>query len=73
MSGRATGGGQIVDARAGEHVSFAFAVNAFPEARDREQRRCLVVDQATDTQVKCLDVTTYQQIGNTASCQGRHS
>ena len=69
-SGRATGGGQIVDGRSQEHVSFAFAVNAVPEARDREQGRCVVVDQATGTQVKCLDVTSYQQIGNTATWQG---
>jgi len=62
-NGKATGGGQLASG-----VTFGF--NAEKTAAGRLQGNCNVVDQATRTQVKCLTVTSYVQIGNTATWQG---
>jgi hypothetical protein len=67
-TGKATGGGQIGDLTSLARVSFGFEVKQ-PET-GRLQGRCLVNDPAASTRVKCLTVTSYQQIGNTATWEG---
>lgn len=68
-SGKATGGGQLFDATREEHVTFGFEVKS-TEDPNRLQGRCLVLEQAGDTKVKCLDVRNYAQIGNMATWEG---
>jgi hypothetical protein len=67
-TGKATGGGQFLDATSQEQVTFGFEVKQ-PEL-GRLQGRCLVLDHASDTKVKCLDVTNYVQLGTTATWEG---
>ena len=64
--GLATGGGQILHP---DHIVFGF--NAKSDSADRFQGECLVNDQPADVVVKCLDVTFYSQIGNTAILSGQ--
>ncbi|MBA2359399.1 MAG: hypothetical protein H0V79_00445 [Actinobacteria bacterium] len=52
-----------------ERVSFGFNVRK-DETETRLKGSCNVVDHATGTHVKCLTVTDYQQIGNTATWKG---
>jgi hypothetical protein len=67
-TGKATGGGQLGDITSLAPVSFGFEVKQ-PEL-GRLQGRCLVNDSTANTQVKCLTVTSYQQVGNTATWEG---
>jgi hypothetical protein len=67
-TGKATGGGQLGDILDRDHVTFGFEVKQ-PEL-GKLQGRCLVNDSASNTRVKCLDVTSYSQIGNTATWTG---
>jgi hypothetical protein len=68
-TGKATGGGQIGDnGLLGRVVSFGFEVKQ-PEL-GRLQGRCLVNDPAANARVKCLTVTSYQQVANTATWEG---
>ena len=67
-TGKATGGGQLGDITSLGQVSFGFEVKQ-PEL-GRLQGRCLVNDSAANMQVKCLTVTSYQQVGNTATWEG---
>ena len=69
-SGKATGGGQIVSgSNPLERVTFGFNVRK-DESETRLKGTCNVLDHATGTHVKCLTVTDYQQIGNTATWEG---
>ncbi|MDP8904079.1 MAG: hypothetical protein M3N29_01970 [Chloroflexota bacterium] len=68
-TGKATGGGQIGDIGSVAQVSFGFEVKK-TEDPDRLHGRCLVNDPAEETRVKCLTVTSYQQVGNTATWEG---
>ena len=68
-TGKATGGGQIGDITSFAQVTFGFEVKK-TEDPDRLQGRCLVNDRAKETHVKCLTVTSYQQVGNTATWEG---
>ncbi len=68
-TGKATGGGQLGDILAPDHVSFGFEVKKTDDP-DHLQGRCLVNDSAANTRVKCLTVTDYQQFGNTATWEG---
>ena len=69
-SGKATGGGQIVSgSNPLERVTFGFNVRK-NESETRLNGTCNVLDHATNTHVKCLTVTDYQQIGNTATWEG---
>ena len=69
-SGKATGGGQLISgSNPLERVTFGFNVSKNQD-ETRLQGTCAVVDHATGTQVKCLTVTDYQQIGNTATWEG---
>ena len=68
-SGKATGGGQIGDLTSLGRVTFGFEVKK-TEDPDHLQGRCLVNDPAESTRVKCLTVTDYQQVGNTATWEG---
>jgi hypothetical protein len=68
-SGKATGGGQVLGANPLERVTFGFNVRK-SEDETRLQGTCNVLDHATGTHVKCLNVTDYQQIGNTATWEG---
>jgi hypothetical protein len=52
-----------------ERVTFGFNVRK-DENDTRLDGTCNVLDHATGTHVKCLNVTDYQQIGNTASWEG---
>jgi hypothetical protein len=68
--GKATGGGQIIaSSNPLERVTFGFNVRK-SEDESRLQGTCNVLDHATGTHVKCLTVTDYQQIGNTATWRG---
>jgi hypothetical protein len=64
-TGKATGGGQL---GAPTYATFGFEVKQ-PEL-GRLQGRCLVNDFTADTKIKCLDVTSYGQFGNTATWTG---
>jgi hypothetical protein len=69
-SGKATGGGQVGSLSDPlDQVTFGFNVR-----RDEEETRlkgtCNVLDHATGTHVKCLTVTDYQQVVNTATWEG---
>ena len=69
-SGKATGGGQVMSgSNPLERVTFGFNVRK-DENGTRLKGTCNVLDHATRTHVKCLTVTGYQQIGNTATWQG---
>ena len=69
-SGKATGGGQIVSATdPRDRVTFGFNVRKSQDG-SRLQGTCNVLDHTTGTYVKCLTVTSYQQIGNTAIWEG---
>jgi hypothetical protein len=69
-TGKATGGGQIVSgSNLFERVTYGFNVRK-DEGSDRLKGTCNVLDHATWTHVKCLTVTDYQQIGNTATWEG---
>ena len=68
-TGKATGGGQLGDLLSGDFVSFGFEVKQ-PEL-GKLQGRCVVNDSEASTKIKCLDVTSYSQIGNTATWTGR--
>ena len=68
-TGKATGGGQLGDLLSGDLVSFGFEVKQ-PEL-GKLQGRCVVNDSEASTKIKCLDVTSYSQIGNTATWTGR--
>ena len=68
-SGKATGGGQLLDATTQRRVTFGFEVKS-TEDPNRLQGRCLVFDRASDTRVKCLDVRNYEEVGNTARWEG---
>lgn len=60
--GQVTGGGQV-GATNGERITFGF--NA--QSTDKGLKGvCTVIDQATDTQIKCLDVTALVQTPATA-------
>jgi hypothetical protein len=64
------GGRQIVSpSNPLERVTVGFNVR---KSQDETSSRgtCNVLDHATGTHVKCLNVTDYQQIGNTASWEG---
>jgi hypothetical protein len=69
-SGKATGGGQV-GSRSDpfDGVTFGFNVRK-DENETRLKGNCNVLDHATGTHVKCLTVTDYQQIGNTATWEG---
>ena len=68
--GKATGGGQILSGSDPlERVTFGFNVRKDPN-ETRLKGTCNVLDHATNTHVKCLNVTDYQQIGNTATWEG---
>ena len=68
--GKATGGGQILSGSDPlERVSFGFNVRKSQDDT-RLQGTCNVLDHASGTHVKCLTVTDYQQVGNTASWEG---
>ncbi len=65
--GKATGAGWLRDGGTNGRLRFSF------EARRSEeglQGRCLVFDGSTETRVKCLDVTSYAQVGDTATWTG---
>jgi hypothetical protein len=68
-TGKATGGGQILDAATQQYVTFGFEVHS-TQVPNQYQGRCAVIDQTTNTQVKCLNVADYTQIGTTASWDG---
>ena len=68
-TGKATGGGQVISGA--NRVTIGF--NAEKKANGRLQGNCNVVDHATGTKVKCLTVTDYVQIGNTATWEGTAS
>jgi hypothetical protein len=67
-TGKATGGGQLGDIAAFRRVSFGFEVKQ-PEL-GRLQGRCLVTDADASVRVKCLTVTSYQQVANIATWYG---
>jgi hypothetical protein len=68
--GAATGGGYIVNPIvSNKRVAFGFEVKR-SAGSSRLQGRCLVRDSLANTQVRCLDVTSYQQVGNTATWTG---
>ncbi len=69
-SGKATGGGQVISGSSlFQRVTFGFNVRKSEDER-RLEGTCNVVDHATGTHVKCLTVTDYQQVGNTATWEG---
>jgi hypothetical protein len=69
-SGKATGGGLVISgSNPFERVTFGFNVRK-SEDESRLHGTCNVLDHATLTHVKCLTVTHYQQIGNTATWEG---
>jgi hypothetical protein len=67
-TGKATGGGQLNDVTKPEPVTFGFEVKQ-PQLGTL-QGRCLINDPASNTHVKCVDVTSYQQVANTATWTG---
>ena len=69
-SGKATGGGQIGSvSNPLERVTFGFDVRK-DQAETRLKGTCNVLDHATGTHIKCLTVTDYQQVVNTATWEG---
>jgi hypothetical protein len=66
--GQVTGGGQIAATGGLESVTFGF--NAQSTANGLKGN-CTVIDQATDTKIKCLDVTSLVQAGTHATFFGR--
>ena len=66
-SGKATGGGQVISGA--KRVTFGINARKSPDGR-RLKGKCKVLDHATGTKVKCLTVTDYVQIGNTATWEG---
>lgn len=56
--GQVTGGGQIPGALATRDIAFGFNAQSTDKGL---MGRCNVIDQATNTQVKCLDVTALVQ------------
>ena len=60
--GQATGGGRVGD-------SVAFGLTAKNDAQGMKGE-CTVIDRTANTTVKCLDVTSYVQIGNKATFSG---
>jgi hypothetical protein len=67
-TGKATGGGQLAGGAGASHVSFGFEVKQ-PQL-GQLQGRCNINDNVSGARVKCVDVTSYQQIGNTATWTG---
>jgi hypothetical protein len=67
-TGKATGGGQLNDVTKPVPVTFGFEVKQ-PQP-GALQGRCLINDSASNAHVKCVDVTSYGQVGNTASWRG---
>ena len=68
--GKATGGGQVISGSSPlDRVTFGFNVRKTPDG-SRLQGNCNVRDHATRTHVKCLTVTDYVQVGNTATWEG---
>jgi hypothetical protein len=67
-TGKATGGGQLRDVTKPAPVTFGFEVKQ-PHLGTL-QGRCLINDSASNTRVKCLDVTSYGQAANTATWTG---
>ena len=59
--GKATGGGQIDSG-----IAFGFSAHSDGGLKGG----CAVIDQATDTKVKCRDVTSYLQTATTATFKG---
>ena len=69
-SGKATGGGQVhLGSQPLEEVTFGFNVRK-SEDGSRLDGHCNVFDHPTGTHVKCLTVTDYAQIGNSATWEG---
>ena len=68
-SGKATGGGQFLRTTTQEHITFGFEVKSSDD-RNRLQGRCLVLDKASNTRIKCLNVSDYEEIANTATWEG---
>lgn len=66
-AGKATGGGQIPSASGADPVTFGFTAQSDGQA---QKGTCEVVDHATATTIKCLDVTGYFQSGNHATFVG---
>jgi hypothetical protein len=69
-SGKATGGGQVISGD--NRVTFGFNASKTPDGL-RLRGNCKVLDHATRAKVKCLTVTDYVQIGNTATWEGTAS
>ncbi len=60
--GKATGGGQVGD------VVFGFEV--FSGEDESLRARCTVIDQASNTMIRCLDAVEYVQVGTNAYWSG---
>jgi hypothetical protein len=67
FTGKATGGGQIRDTAGIPPVTFGFTAQTDSSGT---KGACSLVDHATGTQIRCLDVTSYAQIGNQAAFSG---
>lgn len=72
--GKATGGGKVLGIDQSSPITFGFEAisraGAVPGQFDR-QGRCLVQDKTRNTTVKCIDVTSYIQVGTHATFRGR--
>ncbi len=73
-SGKSTGGGQIAGTEQSSPISFGFDAVSNEMAGSRGKfllhGRCVVADVARDTTVKCLNVTSYVQVGTHATFRG---
>lgn len=68
--GLATGGGQVDLFGAPPLTRISFGFEASYDDVSRFQGTCSVVDEATDTHIRCLDVTQYTQVGTKATFEG---
>ncbi len=69
-SGKATGGGRVLTGSDPfERVTVGFNVRK-SEDESRLHGHCNVYDHVSGTHVKCLTVTDYMQIGNSATWEG---
>ncbi len=67
--GQVTGGGQILNAAGNDKIAFGFNAKSDPDT-GKLLGNCTVVDPATDTMIKCVDVVSLVQAGTHATLFG---